>query len=130
MERLYNKDCNLKEISPLAFSFIGDGIFDLLVREWIICSCPSKIGIMNNQKVEKVCCKAQSESMKKIINLLTEEEVNIYKRGRNAKVNHIPKNSDINDYHCATGFEALFGYLYMKGDIKRLRELFNFIVSD
>ena len=59
-----------------------------------------------------------------IQNLLTDEEEAVFRRGRNAKSHTVPKNADLMDYRCATGLEAVFGYLYLKGDIKRLEELF------
>ena len=87
----------------------------------------SLYGKLHKMKVKKVCCKAQSEIMKKLISMLTNEELSIFKRGRNAHINHTPKNADVADYHNATGFETLIGYIYLKGDIKRLRELFELI---
>ncbi len=128
MERLYNTiDCDYKTLSPLTLAFIGDAVYDLLIREQLVCKANCPVGKLHKMKVKKVCCKAQSEIMKKLISMLTNEELSIFKRGRNAHTNHTPKNADVADYHNATGFETLIGYIYLKGDIKRLRELFELI---
>lgn len=128
MERLYNTiDCDYKTLSPLTLAFIGDAVYDLLIREQLVCKANCPVGKLHKMKVKKVCCKAQSEIMKKLISMLTNEELSIFKRGRNAHINHTPKNADVADYHNATGFETLIVYIYLKGDIKRLRELFELI---
>jgi len=128
LERLYNTiDCDYKTLSPLTLAFIGDAVYDLLIREQLVCKANCPVGKLHKMKVKKVCCKAQSEIMKKLISMLTSEELNIFKRGRNAHTHHTPKNADIADYHVATGFETLIGYIYLKGDIERLRELFELI---
>lgn len=128
MERLYNTiDCDYKTLSPLTLAFIGDAVYDLLIREQLVCKANCPVGKLHKMKVKKVCCKAQSEIMKKLISMLTSEELNIFKRGRNAHTHHTPKNAVIADYHVATGFETLIGYIYLKGDIERLRELFELI---
>lgn len=127
MERLYNIDCDYKLLSPLTLAFVGDAVYDLIIREQLVCTADCPVGKLHKMKVEKVCCKAQSEVMKKLKSMLNAEEINIFKRGRNAHANHMPKNAYIADYHNATGFEALIGYIYLKGDIKRLREILNII---
>lgn len=127
MERLCNINCDYKSLSPLTLAFVGDGVYDLLIREKLVCKANCQVGKLHKMKVEKVCCKAQAELIDKIIPQLTEEEFLIYKRGRNAHTNHTPKNASNADYHSATGFESLIGYIYLKGDIKRLRELFDII---
>ena len=73
---------------------------------------------------------AQAEAMGKIMPILTEEEISVFKRGRNAHTNHKAKNASEGDYHYATGLEALFGYLYLSGEKERLTELFDIIVSE
>ncbi|MDP4120007.1 MAG: ribonuclease III domain-containing protein [Bacillota bacterium] len=126
MERLLNKPCNIKDYSPKSLAFIGDGVFDLLVRELLVCEANCPLSVLNKQKVNMVCCKAQAESYLKISSLLTEEEETVYKRGRNANIIK-PKNASLADYHSATGLECLFGYLYLTDRIERIRELFKVI---
>lgn len=130
MNTLYNQQCDPKTLSPLTLAFIGDGVYDLFVREKLVCDANCAVGKLNDMKVKKVCCTFQSQAIKSILYTLTEEEVSIYKRGRNAHTCNTPKNSNKADYHAATGLEALFGYLYLKGDINRLREIFNLIIKD
>lgn len=130
MERLYNKNCDYKTLSASSLAFIGDCVFELFVREQLVCigNCP--VNKLHKKSVEKVCCKAQSLFIKKLLPKLSEEEITIYKRGRNSHTKNTPKNASESDYHNATGFEALFGYLYLKNDINRLRELFSIINSE
>ncbi|MEE3449582.1 MAG: ribonuclease III domain-containing protein [Acutalibacteraceae bacterium] len=122
--RFLDRDINLNEISPLTLSFIGDSVYDLLVREKLVCEANRPVGVLSNKKVNMVNCKAQAETIEAIMPYLTEEEETVYKRGKNAHTTTVPKNARNIDYHRATGLEALFGYVYLKGDIERLRELF------
>ena len=123
MERLLNLDCNVREYSPSNLAFIGDSVFEILVRERLVCAGNRPVAELNKEKVGLVCCKAQAEMIKRIEPLLTEREKEIYKIGRNSHVKS-PKNASSSDYHNATGLEALFGYLYLNNEIERLRELY------
>ncbi len=116
-------DCEPKSLSPLTLAFVGDGVFDLIVREDIVCAANRPVKELNKLKVERVRCEAQAALMREIEPVLTEEETDIYRRGRNAHTSHTPKNASNADYHSATGLEALFGYLYLSGNIDRIREL-------
>ena len=129
MERLYNENCDYKNLSPLSLAFIGDSVFELFVREQLICMGNCPVNKLHKKSVKKVCCKAQAMFVENLLPILSEEELSIYKRGRNTHTKNTPKNADVSDYRSATGFEALFGYLYLKNDIKRLRELFYIINS-
>ena len=117
---------NLKpsQLSPLVLAYIGDGVYELFVRNKIIFEHPDmpphKLHILSSSHVK---AKAQSNSMTVIEELLSEEELSIYKRGRNAKSSTVPKNADVNDYRRATGFEALIGFLYLNKEVERLDEL-------
>lgn len=130
MDSLLSCDFDLRQISPLTLSFIGDGVYDLMIREYIISLANRPVGQLNSRKVSVVNCKFQAECAEVLEPLLTEEEMVIYKRGKNANVHSVPKNADKGDYHTATGFEAVFGYLYLKKEINRIRELFNLIVDN
>lgn len=130
METLLDNICKPNEISPLTLAFVGDGVYDLLVREYLVKQANRPVGELNKIKVDFVCCKAQNEALNFITDKLTEQEISIYKRGRNAKVNCIPKNSTRSEYNCATGFETLFGYLYLDGQLERLREIFGMIINE
>ena len=122
--RLLDKDVNLRELSPLTLAFVGDGVFDLLVRERLVCDANRPVGALTSEKIKIVCCKAQADFMGELLPILTEEESDIYRRGKNAHALTFPKNANRSDYHKATGLEALFGYLYLKGDTERMKELF------
>lgn len=123
LARLTLFDCEPSQLSPLTLAFVGDGVFDLFVREEIVCSANRPVKELNKLKVERVRCEAQAELYAKIEHLLTEEEADVFRRGRNAHTSHTPKNASNADYHTATGLEALFGYLYLSDRFDRIREL-------
>lgn len=123
MGRLTDMDCEPKQLSPLTLAFVGDGVFDLFVREEIVCSANRPVKELNKLKVERVRCEAQAALFSRIEPFLTEEETDIFRRGRNAHTSHTPKNASSSDYHTATGIEALFGYLYLSDRHERIREL-------
>jgi len=131
LEKLLNAASQpLNEMSPLTLAFLGDGVYELFVREYLVSkgSCPVKK--LHSRAVELVRCEAQSEALSESLwPLLTEEEQAVALRGRNAHVGHVPKNAEVGDYHAATALEALFGYLYLKGEMERLRELFAVILE-
>lgn len=124
---LKEKDVNPDELSPLTLAFIGDTVFDLLVREDIITCANRPANDLHNLAVKKVKASAQAEFCKIIMPSLSEKETAVFKRGRNAKSGHLPKNASQSDYHMATGFEALLGYLYLKGETDRIKEIYNMI---
>lgn len=112
-------------MSPHKLAFLGDSVYEIIVRKKIICNYNTQVGNLNSLKVKSVCCEYQAELFEKIKNMLTEEELEIYKRGRNAHVKKIPKKSSPITYHKATGLEAVFGFLYLSGQEERLLELSN-----
>lgn len=122
-------DKTLHSVPTLNLAFIGDGVYDLLVREYLVTHSAAHVGELNKKKVDLVNCKSQADSIKRIMDHLTEEEVAVYKRGRNTKVNSASKHSTLSDYHAATGMEALFGWLYLKGSRERINELFTLIIN-
>lgn len=130
MERLYNAGCDPKLLSPLTLAFVGDGVFELFVRERLVCAGNCPVNSLHKQSVAQVCCSAQAQAAQKLLPVLSEEELEVLKRGRNAHTNHLPKNASPADYHAATAFEALFGYLYLTGRIDRLRELFRIMCDE
>ena len=129
MEKLLQGDISTKGLSPLPLAFVGDGVYELLVREYLAAqgNCPVKK--LHARKVELVRCQAQAQALEKIWPQLTPEEQEVAQRGRNAHVGHVPKNAALADYHGATALEALFGYLYLSGDMTRLRELFRCVIE-
>ena len=123
LSRLTIYDCEPKQLSPLTLAFIGDGVFDLFVREEIVCAANRPVKELNKLKVERVRCEAQARLFEKLEPHLTEEELEIFRRGRNAHTSHTPKNASSYDYHTATGLEALFGFLYLSDRTERIRDL-------
>lgn len=128
--RLYNKDVNADTLSPLTLAFTGDAVFSLFVREMLVCDANRPVNALHKLSVKAVKASAQAEGMRKILPLLTEKENEVFKRGRNAHTSHTPKNQSGCDYHYATGFEALMGYLYLKGENERLGLLLNEVIKD
>lgn len=124
MKRFIQESCNAKLLSPLTLAFIGDTVYDLFVRETLVCKANRPVKKLHLLAVEQVKAKSQAEYAKKIFEHLTEDEKDIFIRGRNAHTGHIPKNASVEDYHYATALEALFGFLYLNENIERLRELF------
>lgn len=118
---------SIKEISPLVLAYIGDSVFDLLVRRNLITKYNMNPKALHQESIKEVCCLAQSHSIEKLMSILTDDEIRIYKNGRNAHVSHVPKSATPEQYHKATGLEALFGYLYLNDEINRIKELFEFI---
>lgn len=119
-------EINPNIISPLVLAYIGDGVYELFVRNKLIelfpTTPPSKLHKLSSSHVK---AHAQSNSMMKIEPILSEKELSVYKRGRNAKSSTVPKNANVTDYRRATGFEALVGYLYLNKENERLNEVMN-----
>lgn len=127
--RFVDKDVKPKQLSPLNLAFIGDCIYEILVRETLVLDANRPVNDLHKESVKYVSAKAQTAAFEKIKDELSVEELAIYKRGRNAKVGHCPKSASENEYHCATGVEALFGYLYLNEEIDRIKFLFSKINS-
>ena len=115
---------NAKLYSPLVLAYIGDSVYEVYVRERVLEENPTMPAYkLHKLAVKYVKAAAQAKSMHSIEESLTEEELSVYKRGRNAKSPTVPKNADVTDYRCATGFEALIGYLQLSGNCDRLNEI-------
>lgn len=122
--RFTDKEINPKQLSPLNLAFIGDCVYEMLVREMLVIDANRPVNDLHKESVKYVSAKAQTLAYEKIRDCLTDEETAIFKRGRNAKVGHSPKSATEGEYHCATGVEALFGYLYLTEQADRIKELF------
>lgn len=114
-------------LNPISLAYIGDAVYEILVREHLALRGDKPPEQLHKLAVNFVSAKAQSAATEKLMPILTEEEITAFKRGRNAKVSHIPKGAGPAHYHNATGFEALFGHLYLTGQTERMRELFKLI---
>jgi len=118
------------DLSAQGLAHLGDAVFELMVRTWLCTTGTSTAKTLHNKAITFVSAKAQAEAMDRIFGKLTEDEMAIYKRGRNAHAGAVPKNSTHEEYHSATGIETLFGYLYLSGEADRLNELFEIIIKE
>ncbi len=114
---------NPRQVSPLVLAYIGDTVYDLFVRTLLVERTDATAHGMHMQAAKRVCAAAQAEAFRRIEPRLTEDELAVFKRGRNAHMGTVPKHAHIADYRAATGLEALFGYLYLAGADARLAEL-------
>jgi len=115
---------NPTQLSPLALAFIGDTVFDLLVRGVLLQQPARPQRQLHKESASRVNARAQAELAKKILPLLDEEEANIFRRGQNAKPGHVPRGFTRGEYSLATALEALFGWLWLSGRFERAKELF------
>ena len=113
----------MRTYSPLTLAYIGDGIFDLIIRSVVVGKGNTKASNLHKRTSRIVKAETQAKLVEAIKESLTEEERDIYKRGRNAKSFTMAKNASMSDYRKATGFEALAGYLYLSDRTERLVEL-------
>lgn len=109
--------------SPLALAYIGDGVYEMFIRTYILNKGNAPVNKMHKGSRDLVRATAQAKIYHAIEPMLTEEEKQVLKRGRNAKSISAPKNADITEYRHATGLEALIGYLYIDGQIDRITEI-------
>ena len=120
---------NIDTINIIALAYLGDSIFDLYIRESLINKGIQKVELLQKVSTKYVSAKGQARILNNLIenDLLTEEELDVVKRGRNNKRSNHPKNTDIITYKLSTGFEALLGYLYLSNRHDRLKEILNYI---
>ena len=124
MQELFQmKEVDIKEYSPLTLAYIGDSIYDLIIKSLVINEGNKQVQKLHRETSSMVQASAQSKMMRTIQEHLTEEEHAVFKLGRNAKSVSPAKNQSITDYRRATGFEALMGYLYLKKEWKRMLDL-------
>lgn len=116
-----------KQYSPLALAFLGDSVYEILMRDRILRYANMPASQLHALKIQRVCAAYQAAAIERILPVLSEDEITIYKRGRNATGNSVPKNGNAADYHKATGLEALFGFLHLTGAEERLHTLFDLI---
>lgn len=121
---------DIRQLNPLTLAFVGDAVYDVLVRTYLINKFKNiSVHNLHIKAIKFVKAHSQSEIIKKLEKQLSEEELYFFKRGRNAKSGTVPKNADIQEYRFATGFETLVGFLYLTGEVNRLNCLFEFIIA-
>lgn len=119
-ETMELKDIDIMNYSPLTLAYIGDGIYEIVIRTVIVDEANRQVNKIHKAASDLVRAHTQAEMIFLLMDELTEEEVNIYKRGRNAKAVTRAKNASMSDYRTATGFEALMGWLYLTGQSERM----------
>lgn len=124
------EDRDLRTYSPLTLAYIGDGVYELVVRTILVKRGNCPVNRLHKQASGLVKAAAQSAMIEVIEPMLTEEELGVYKRGRNAHSPTMAKHATMSDYRRATGFEALMGYLYLKEDYLRMLELIHAGISE
>ncbi len=122
-EKLDTKELDLRTYSPLTLAFVGDGIYDLLIRTMVVKEANTSNHALHKKTTGFVRAEAQAMMARALQPILSEEEEQVYRRGRNAKMATMAKHASMSDYKQATGFEALLGYLYLKGDYERLLQV-------
>ena len=127
-EPLSTADANA--LSSLALAHVGDAVYELLVRSMLAGRGPAAVQDLHRKTVAYVRAEAQAQAVKKILPLLTEEETAVYKRGRNSHVHGIPAHANPGEYHSATGFEALLGWLFLQSRTERIMTLFRAITEE
>ena len=112
-----------KMLSPLVWAYVGDSVYELFIRTYLVNNSNSKPHKLHIETIKFVKAESQANILNNIWSKLTEEEQEIFKRGRNTENHHLPKNGNVADYSHATGFEALIGYLYLSKQDERLKEI-------
>lgn len=119
----------LLAMSSLGLAHLGDSVFEVMVRAWIALHGKAKPKDLHRATVAYVSAPAQAAAMETLLPQLSEEEADVYRRGRNTAPHSVPKAATRAQYQAATGLEALFGWLYLQGRTQRLNELFEIIMS-
>ena len=123
---IFNRNKGIEEVnqmSPLTWAYVGDCVYELYIRTKLVDTTKLKPHELHIKSVKYVKAQAQAETLKKLETILTEEEKEIVRRGRNTQTHHIAKNASMQDYMYATAFEALIGYLYLTKQDNRLSEI-------
>jgi len=114
----------LLSLPTLGLAHLGDAVFEVMVRSWIVLQGSAKVKDLHRATVRYVAAPAQAARLERILPLLTQEEADVFRRGRNTAPHSVPKAATRGEYQAATGLEALFGWLYLQGRTDRINELF------
>ena len=125
-----HESADIRTISPLKPAYLGDAVYEIIIRTLIMERTGGPVKNLHKRTSELVNAGSQAKLILCLQDDLTEEESRIYRHGRNAKTSSVAKHADIHDYRNATGLEALFGYLYLKGDMLRISELFSLAMEE
>ena len=123
------KDIDIRTYSPLTLAYIGDDVFDLIIRTIVVNKGNTSPNKLHGNTVQYVSARAQSSILDSIMPILTDEEKDIARRGRNSKPHSKAKNASTIDYLKATALESIVGYLYLKDDMERIFELIKYGIN-
>ena len=129
MEREFLTGREANTYSPLSLAFLGDSVYDTLVREYLLRIANMPVAKLHSAKIKLVCAEFQSEVYESFLKVLDEKELSVLKRGRNATGNTVPKHADAVEYRRATAIESLFGYLFLLGRNRAYYELFGVMME-
>ncbi len=127
--KINKTDQEIDMMPPLVWAYIGDCVYELYIRTKLVNETNYKPHKLHIEAIKYVKAKSQAELLEKIYDNLTEEEKDIVRRGRNAENHHLPKNSNVQEYMYSTAFEALIGYLYLKKQNERIKQLLKKYIS-
>ena len=126
-----NIECDkLLSLSSLGLAHLGDSVYEIMVRSWLCLHGTAKAKDLHRATVRYVAAPAQAKQVTRILPVLTQEEQDVFRRGRNTAPHSVPKAASRGEYQTATGLEALFGWLYLQGQTQRLNELFTLMMED
>lgn len=114
---------DIRTYSPLTFAYLGDVVFEIIIRTLIVEKGQRAANTLHKHTTKIVCAETQARMIEAVYDYLSEQEQNIYRRGKNTKINSAAKHASLSDYKKATGFEALCGYLYLQGNTERIIEI-------
>ena len=114
---------DIRTYSPLTLAHIGDAVFEIIIRTLIVEKGQRAANTLHRHTTKIVCAQTQAKMIEAVYESLTEEEQEVYRRGKNTKTNSSAKNASLSDYHKATGFEALCGYLFLKDNMERITQI-------
>lgn len=130
MNGRYLTEREVNQYSPLALAFLGDSVYDTLVRDFLLRMANMPVAKLHSAKIKLVCAEFQSSVYDVTAENLDEKELAVLKRGRNATGNTVPKHAEAVDYRRATAIESLFGYLFLLGRNDRINELFGIMMKN
>lgn len=119
----------MNQLNGLTLAYLGDAIYEVYIRESLLKKGYTKVEKLHNEAIKFTSAIGQKEALDKIFDKLSESEIQVFKRGRNANSDRKPRNTNLATYKQATGFEALIGFLYLNSELERLEELINIIIK-
>lgn len=114
---------DIRAYSPLTFAYIGDAVYEMVIRTLVVEKGQQAVHALHKQTTKIVCAATQAAMIDALQDIMTPEEQDIFRRGKNSKINSSAKNMSLEDYRKATGFEAVCGYLYLQGQTARIVEM-------